>query len=38
VDQQKSESASAEKSDEPAPAGKKETKTKKMRQNLSPVG
>src|SRR5580700_3101671 len=34
VDQQKSESASAEKSDEPAPAGKKETKTKKMRQNL----
>jgi glycyl-tRNA synthetase alpha chain len=38
VDQQKSESASAEKSDEPVPAGKKETKTKKMRENLSPVG
>src|SRR6202042_20066 len=29
VDQQKSQSASAEKSDEPAPVGKKETKTKK---------
>ena len=39
VDQQKSESASAEKSDEPAPVGKKETKTKKkIRENLSPVG
>jgi glycyl-tRNA synthetase alpha chain len=40
VDQQKGESASAEKSDQPAPVGKKETKTKKkkMRENLSPVG
>jgi glycyl-tRNA synthetase alpha chain len=40
VDQQKSESASADKSDEPAPVGKDETKTKtkKMRENLSPVG
>jgi glycyl-tRNA synthetase alpha chain len=36
VDQQKSESAAAEKLDEPEPASKKETK--KIREKLSPVG
>jgi glycyl-tRNA synthetase alpha chain len=43
VDQQKSESASAEQSDEPAPVSNKETKTetkakKNLREKLSPVG